>query len=61
MDHETEKSQLRLEHTKSKLIKLTPPGKEKIKDWADKQGLNFSAAIETLALLALEEMGEKTD
>ena len=50
-----------MEHTKSKLIKLTPQGKEKIKAWADKQGLNFSAAIETLALLALEEMGERTD
>ena len=53
--------QLRLEHTEKKTIKLTPKGREQIKTWAQKEGLNFSAAIETLALLALEEMGERTD
>ncbi len=61
MDHTPEKSQRRLEYSEGKFVMFTPQGKEKIKDWADKQGLNFSAAIETLALIALEEMGEKTN
>ena len=57
MDHTPEKSQRRLEYSEGKFVMFTPQGKEKIKDWADKQGLNFRAAIETLALIALEEMG----
>ena len=50
-----------LENTGRKHISLTLPGEEKIQTWADAQGLTFSAAIEALALKALEEeMNEQT-
>jgi hypothetical protein len=45
----------RPDKTHSKHIKLTGAGREKIEAWAQQNGLNFSAAIETLALLGLDD------
>lgn len=45
----------RLDKTYSKHIMLTPFGWEKIEAWAKGNGLNFSAAIETLALMGLDD------
>lgn len=45
----------RLSATRPKSITLTDPGREKIQAFADEQGLNFSAAIETLALRGLDD------
>jgi len=47
----------RLSVTRPKCITLTEPGRERIKAYAEEQGLNFSAAIETLALRGLEDEG----
>ena len=45
----------RLEPTEAKLIKLTPRGRQAIQVWAEANRLNFSAAIETLALIGLQD------
>ncbi|MGH2535823.1 MAG: hypothetical protein ACRDHL_00340, partial [Candidatus Promineifilaceae bacterium] len=45
----------RPETTYSKHVRLTEFGREKIEAWAQANGLNFSAAIETLALMGLED------
>ncbi|MFQ5401791.1 MAG: hypothetical protein ACE5E7_19610 [Anaerolineae bacterium] len=45
----------RPDKTYSKHIMLTEFGREKIEAWAEKHGLNFSAAIETLALMGLDD------
>lgn len=47
----------RLSMTRPKCITLTEPGRERIQAYAEEQGLNFSAAIETLALRGLEDEG----
>ncbi len=47
----------RLSVTRPKCITLTEPGRERIQAYAEEQGLNFSAAIETLALRGLEDEG----
>ena len=47
----------RLSVTRPKCITLTEPGREQIQAYAEEQGLNFSAAIETLALRGLEDEG----
>ena len=47
----------RLSATRPKCITLTEPGRERIEAYADEQGLNFSAAIEMLALHGLEDEG----
>jgi hypothetical protein len=49
----------RLETTQPKTVCLTGPGQAKIQAWADANDLNFSAAIETLALLGLDD--ERSD
>jgi hypothetical protein len=48
-------SERRIQTTKKKHITLTPTGLAKIQTWADAQKLSFSAAIETLALLGLDD------
>lgn len=45
----------RPDKTYSKHIMLTPFGWEKIEAWGKANGLNFSAAIETLALMGLDD------
>jgi hypothetical protein len=45
----------RPDKTYSKHIMLTEFGREKIEAWAKANGLNFSAAIETLALMGLDD------
>jgi hypothetical protein len=45
----------RPDKTYSKHITLTEFGREKIDAWAQANGINFSAAIETLALMGLED------
>ena len=45
----------RPDKTYSKHIMLTEFGREKIEAWAKKNGLNFSASIETLALMGLDD------
>jgi hypothetical protein len=45
----------RLQSTKRKSVRLTPQGLARIQAWAKENGLNFSAAIETLALMGLEK------
>jgi hypothetical protein len=45
----------RLETTQPKTVWLTGPGQARIQAWADANDLNFSAAIETLALLGLDD------
>ena len=45
----------RPDKTYSKHIMLTEFGREKIEAWAQANGLNFSAAIETLALMGLDD------
>lgn len=45
----------RPDKTYSKHIMLTEFGREKIETWAKANGLNFSAAIETLALMGLDD------
>lgn len=45
----------RSDKTYSKHIMLTEFGREKIEAWAEANGINFSAAIETLALLGLDD------
>jgi hypothetical protein len=45
----------RPDKTYSKHIMLTEFGREKIETWAQANGLNFSAAIETLALMGLDD------
>lgn len=47
----------RLSVTRPKSITLTEQGRERIQAYADGQGLNFSAAIEMLALRGLEDEG----
>lgn len=47
----------RLSATRPKCITLTEPGRERIQAYADAQGLNFSAAMETLALRGLDDEG----
>jgi len=47
----------RLSVTRPKSITLTERGRERIQAYADEQGLNFSAAIEMLALRGLEDEG----
>jgi hypothetical protein len=47
----------RLSVTRPKCITLTEHGRERIQAYADAQGLNFSAAMETLALRGLEDDG----
>jgi hypothetical protein len=42
-------------NTTRKSIRLTDDGRAKIQAWADEQGVSFSAAIESLALLGLGE------
>jgi hypothetical protein len=46
---------LRLQNTIRKHVCLTPQGLARIEAWAKENELNFSAAIETLALVALEK------
>ena len=45
----------RLETTYSKHVRLTEFGREKIEAWAEDNTINFSAAIETLALMGLDD------
>lgn len=45
----------RPDKTYPKHIMLTVFGREKIEAWAEANGLNFSAAIETLALMGLDD------
>jgi hypothetical protein len=45
----------RPDKTYSKHIMLTEFGREKIEAWAEKNKLNFSASIETLALMGLDD------
>jgi len=45
----------RPDKTYSKHVMLTEFGREKIEAWAQANGLNFSAAIETLALMGLDD------
>jgi hypothetical protein len=45
----------RPETTYSKHVRLTEFGREKIEAWAQANGINFSAAIETLALMGLQD------
>ena len=45
----------RPDKTYPKHIMLTVFGREKIETWAEANGLNFSAAIETLALMGLDD------
>jgi hypothetical protein len=45
----------RLQSTKRKSVRLTPQGLTRIDTWAKANELNFSAAIETLALIGLEK------
>lgn len=45
----------RLQSTIRKQIRVTPQGLAKIGAWANENDLNFSAAIETLALMGLEK------
>ena len=52
---ELEKLMRRPETTHSKHIRLTEFGREKIETWAEANGINFSAAIETLALMGLDD------
>jgi hypothetical protein len=54
-DHSDDVRTRRPDKTYSKHIKLTEFGREKIEAWAKTNGLNFSAAIETLALMGLED------
>ncbi len=51
--------ELRLESTNRKQVRLTVQGEAQIQAWATEQGLTFSAAIEALALKALEEWDEE--
>lgn len=51
--------ELRLESTNRKQVRLTVQGEAQIQGWATEQGLTFSAAIEALALKALEEWDEE--
>ena len=41
--------------TSRKSIRLTDDGRAKIQAWADEQGVSFSAAMESLALLGMGE------
>jgi hypothetical protein len=45
----------RLQSTKRKSVRLTPQGLTRIDTWTKANELNFSAAIETLALIGLEK------
>lgn len=45
----------RRKSTSRKSIRLTDDGRAKIQAWADEQGVSFSAAIESLALLGMGE------
>ena len=54
-DHPNDAPARRPDKTYSKHIKLTEFGREKIDAWAQANGINFSAAIETLALMGLED------
>lgn len=51
----SDKRRRRHEETHPKRIYLTPFGLDKVKQWAQDNHLNFSAAIETLALLGLAD------
>lgn len=42
-------------NTTRKSIRLTDDGRAKIQAWADEQGVSFSAAMESLALLGMGE------
>lgn len=45
----------RYQPTRQKSVYLTEFGRNKIEAWAQAEGVNFSAAIETLALMGLED------
>ncbi|MCL4265204.1 MAG: hypothetical protein KJ069_18455 [Anaerolineae bacterium] len=47
-------TQQRYGHTGKKMITLTHEGREQIQTFADAHGMNFSAAIETLALIGMK-------